>query len=729
MRSPSHPVHPAAAACVYAWALVESLHGWPYAVGLVLPLLLVGLLVGDRARLVEVIAARRVALALGALALALTAARLGALEHGLAATYRTDQSPEAGERSVAYRQLEGQTRVDELLSFDEESRGAFVRRWPLSFLNHRRFAIAWDRRWPTVHLDYPDAVERFRPSPRVRPEFEVVWRGVFTAPETGHFLLRAEGGMRSRFEFEGQQAAKGRDATQAVDLVAGQSYDLSIRNTQGAAQPTRFELLWGSAEEGLEPVPRRSLSPRPTIPGRRTLDALASWLALALVPARALVLVGALACLLVSRRAAAPVRGFLGVTAIALALRLAVHAVYFGQPHSGIMQGFGNDDYLHFSHALRIVLEDPMAPGHAYYWAPLYRYFLALTMLVVGEDFRHVVLVQNVLGALTCGLAFRIGQRVFSPRAGWAAGLVCAFYPFLAYYEWTTFIAALATFLATLAIDRAVAARALPSARNLALAGVAAALAILARPNLGLFLLAVAAWFALRGGEWSTRLRRTAIFLVAASLTVLPVTVRNFAVSGEFVPITSNGAVNVYIGNNPDADGTYQNPPEDVDPSQFTAIAREFILEHTGDWLALERTKLELLLAERQLWPLLLLALCGWISARARGNRRTLPVSAMAAGVLVVPILFFMHDRFLVPGVPALAVLAGHAIDVALGRLGWGRPAGAAARRALAAGLVVAAVLYVTFTAYGTTLRNRVQAPWNLGAAAPVTPWFTGDLR
>ena len=46
---------------------------------------------------------------------------------------------------------------------------------------------------------------------------------------------------------------------------------------------------------------------------------------------------------------------------------------------------------------------------------------------------------------------------------------------------------------------------------------------------------------------------------VAAGIAIalVPVTVRNYVVSGDLSPVSSHGGLNFYIGNNAEADGTY----------------------------------------------------------------------------------------------------------------------------------------------------------------------------
>ncbi|MFQ6008248.1 MAG: hypothetical protein ACE5K8_04775, partial [Candidatus Zixiibacteriota bacterium] len=53
-----------------------------------------------------------------------------------------------------------------------------------------------------------------------------------------------------------------------------------------------------------------------------------------------------------------------------------------------------------------------------------------------------------------------------------------------------------------------------------------------------------------------------ASFVFGAVLIIAPVSVRNLAVAGDFVLIASQGGINLYIGNNPSADGVSAVLPE-----------------------------------------------------------------------------------------------------------------------------------------------------------------------
>ncbi len=105
--------------------------------------------------------------------------------------------------------------------------------------------------------------------------------------------------------------------------------------------------------------------------------------------------------------------------------------------------------------------------------------------------------------------------------------------------------------------------------------GIVLGLAALTRPNtlalapgIALWLWLVAKWQGVgllrpargsaakeRVAPASGRWQMLALLFLGAAITILPVTIRNRIVSGEWVLIASNGGVNFYIGNNPQSDG------------------------------------------------------------------------------------------------------------------------------------------------------------------------------
>jgi uncharacterized YccA/Bax inhibitor family protein len=70
---------------------------------------------------------------------------------------------------------------------------------------------------------------------------------------------------------------------------------------------------------------------------------------------------------------------------------------------------------------------------------------------------------------------------------------------------------------------------------------------------------AIVAWgfFAFRSIAFAARAKRVGAFIGGLALILVPVAGRNAAVGGEFVLTTAQAGPNFYMGNNPNADGTY----------------------------------------------------------------------------------------------------------------------------------------------------------------------------
>jgi tetratricopeptide (TPR) repeat protein len=193
--------------------------------------------------------------------------------------------------------------------------------------------------------------------------------------------------------------------------------------------------------------------------------------------------------------------------------------------------------------------------NEAYFMGPLYPFFLSLLMRFMGSDVFLFTLVQIVIGSLTVCLTAWIGLKVFQFRTGWIAGLIAALYiPFI-FFEGLILMVTVYTFLGLLALYLSWQAMETEKPALFFLTGLILGLAALARANILGFGCLFMLWIFVIHGK---RGWRKALFLaIGMFLVVAPVTLRNYRVEGVFVPITSNGGLNFYIGNNENANGLY----------------------------------------------------------------------------------------------------------------------------------------------------------------------------
>ena len=191
-----------------------------------------------------------------------------------------------------------------------------------------------------------------------------------------------------------------------------------------------------------------------------------------------------------------------------------------------------------------------------FFQAPLFTYFLAALYKVVGHNLLWPRLVQVLLGTLTTMGVFILGRRIFGEKAAWIAGIAVALYSLLIFYEGELLAPTLTVFLDVIMFLVLFAVVMPRSGWLWGGAGLVFGLRALATTNVLAVTPVLWAWVLLYGRRMRWPRRRIAATLVAFTLGTLvaiaPVTLRNWAVRGEFIPISSNAGLNFYLGNSGD---------------------------------------------------------------------------------------------------------------------------------------------------------------------------------
>ncbi len=373
----------------------------------------------------------------------------------------------------------------------------------------------------------------------------------------------------------------------------------------------------------------------------------------------------------------------------------------------------------------------------AFFQAPFYPYLIATVYAVVGPRLSAVYLLQIVAAVAAIWALWRCGLRLAGWEVGLAAAALAAACGVLVFHDALLLKESLAVSATAFLLLALVAAReaGAPLRRWLG-AGLLLGLLVELRENALLLapLLLLLPW--LSNDDSPARrhaLAASALLLGGLALALAPIAVRNLAVAGEPLLTSFQGGVNFWIGNNPDADGTYrplvvgrQVPEREraeavrlaeqaagrkLAPREVSRYwlhrALAWAAREPGAFLRLQARKLALFWSPYE-WPdtvdyawvrtqspalraafvergaLSLLALAGlWLVRRQL--RRWAPVLVVLAGWMAVTVAFFLFSRYRLPAVPALALLA--AVPVA-------RVIEAArARRRFAAGAGTAAVV------------------------------------
>ncbi len=330
--------------------------------------------------------------------------------------------------------------------------------------------------------------------------------------------------------------------------------------------------------------------------------------------------------------------------------------------------------------------------------APGYPFLLAAVYAVSGLEWRFFAarLVNAFLGASLAPLTYLLGRCLFPDKEEIArfGGIALAVYPMLVIYplalatENLFFPLVLGGLLALLR------AQASGRDRDYLVAGALLGAATLTRSVIFGFvgLAALWIWFALR------QRRGALLFTAAVAALVLPWTIRNTMLEGQFTFVENSLGYNLHMGYHPQGTGTFQYGislelvpylDDGVRNELGTQAALRFIREDpgrvpylivrkTGYFFGLERRALSYFYSNNFFGPIPSIPLVGLfllftlpfpiISSLAavalpfvKWTKQRLLILLFMGGYLLPHLLLMAEERFHLVMVPVLAVLAGYA--------------------------------------------------------------------
>jgi 4-amino-4-deoxy-L-arabinose transferase-like glycosyltransferase len=247
------------------------------------------------------------------------------------------------------------------------------------------------------------------------------------------------------------------------------------------------------------------------------------------------------------------------ITCVALVLRLVYLRQFAALPFFDEPVG---ESAVHLKLAREIAGGAWLPTRPFFYASVLYPYFLAGT-LAAGGGLLVVCLVQVIAGVALVPLLAAIATRLHGRAAGLATATLTALYGPFAFMEadvvgivWALLGLVVALLLLVRWSDPE-----RPSSRtpfSLVRAGIALGAAAAERPNLVLLVPVAAAWCAWRSR--AGRVRPAAALAFGAAAPIALVVLLNFVAAGQWIPLATSRGLNLYIGFNPAANGTYDEP-------------------------------------------------------------------------------------------------------------------------------------------------------------------------
>lgn len=206
-------------------------------------------------------------------------------------------------------------------------------------------------------------------------------------------------------------------------------------------------------------------------------------------------------------------------------------------------------------------------PKHAYYRQPGYALFLSAVYRLCGPGIAGPRVAQALLGVGSIIAAFLIGLLLGGRVAGLASAAFMATHWSFVYFEGELVEAGPVVFLDLMVVLLCMIYRRTWARSLVCVAGGLLGLRILMRPTALLIIPVVMTWIVWVGKErrgWRRELLRGAMFAVFAFTAIAPVTLRNWHVGREFVPVSANAGIVLHMGNADGATGAFVGVSEEL---------------------------------------------------------------------------------------------------------------------------------------------------------------------
>ncbi len=440
---------------------------------------------------------------------------------------------------------------------------------------------------------------------------------------------------------------------------------------------------------------------------------------------------------------------------LGLIFRLVFHFQFAGSP---FWNDLTIDEQLHLAWA-RYIASGHIIGDSAFFRAPLYLYFLGALYAVTGASLHLMLIVQYAIGLFTGWLLYRTAREMFTYTVGVLALMLYIITPIFIYFEGQfllDFLILPLTLIVLLMVTRGYKTK---QKRYFVLAGIFLGLTALTRPNILLFAPVLVLWvyvtLSLKTGSLKA-LSRAALIALFCIITIAPVTIRNYVLSGDLISISSQGGINLYLGNNSEADGVsafmpglgqaweYQDCVRIAEQDEGRKLsegavsdywymkALKFVLDESDKFVPLTVKKTYLLLNNHELsnnrnipsffdsisvltvlpggmWLLLPLALIGAIARWRQPMVRLILLFTATYSVSVI--MFFVNSRFRLPILIGLIILAAVGIDSVV------RSVSAKKIRMILLNsvLFIAVALFCTGNAYNIDFKDTSQDNYRFG--------------
>lgn len=260
------------------------------------------------------------------------------------------------------------------------------------------------------------------------------------------------------------------------------------------------------------------------------------------------------------------VRRTMAVCAVFFIAALVVRLAYLVQFKSSPFfdpRATGLDPLLYHEMASRIASGEWLGKG-VFEVMPFYGYFLGAAYAVFGRGVEVAYALQALLGASTVVLLYLFVRHLADERVAVlaaAGGIVCQSLAFhvgmIGGETLAVFLTVAMLFILSIAIERR-------RVWYFFVAGLVTGMGVLTRGTFVIFIIIFVIWYSISElrRSFSRVLLHCMALVLGTVIVVAPVTIHNAVVGNDFVVVTAHDGINIYLGNNPHARGSFNPVPQ-----------------------------------------------------------------------------------------------------------------------------------------------------------------------
>ncbi|GAK49306.1 glycosyl transferase family 39 [Candidatus Moduliflexus flocculans] len=324
---------------------------------------------------------------------------------------------------------------------------------------------------------------------------------------------------------------------------------------------------------------------------------------------------------------------------------------------------------------------------------PLTPFYLACWYALFGVNLFWGRVGLAVISALSCGLSYWIGYRLYGRNVGVVAGLASCVYPFFLLLVHVPLTEGLSIFLTLLVMAFLLNDTERHPYWHAVGLGVALGLLMLNKASNITTASCVVLWAILR--YWRKPSKGIVLLMIiglTAGCVIAPWTIRNYRVTGSFLLVNSNGGWTMYLGNSPSTDynltllergdsNGWTPPKEAYQPFRDLALtdvkarderaarlAKQFIVEHPEQFINLAWRKLKIFWspyphpADQIAWTAMAILGIFGLFASFRRWKEHLLIYTLFGSSMLIPIFFTAMPRFRAPLIPFVIIYASSAL-------------------------------------------------------------------